>query len=141
MQGRFGIWLGGRDSDRGKELWLYDILGSWCVRHAVTIWRSGASVYCIGPFCPGGWDVIEFDSLSMRQGCRGLMVKASGWQSLDRQFEPYLRAFMAAPLWCGLRWMVEYIAPVFYKAMSSGAQRHPRYFWTWWGEHFSVCSE
>ncbi len=35
-------------------------------------------------------------------GCRGLMVKASGWQSFDRQLEPYLRAFMAAPLWCGL---------------------------------------
>ena len=35
-------------------------------------------------------------------GCRGLMVMASGWQSFDRQFEPYLRAFMAAPLRCGL---------------------------------------
>jgi hypothetical protein len=30
------------------------------------------------------------------------MVMASGWQSFDRQFEPYLRAFMAAPLRCGL---------------------------------------
>jgi hypothetical protein len=37
-------------------------------------------------------------------GCRGLMVKASGWQSFDRQFEPCLRAFMAAPLRCGLGW-------------------------------------
>ncbi len=27
---------------------------------------------------------------------------ALGWQSFDRQFEPYLRAFIAAPLWCGL---------------------------------------
>jgi hypothetical protein len=31
-------------------------------------------------------------------GCRGLMVKALGWQSFDRQFEPCLRAIMAAPL-------------------------------------------
>ena len=23
------------------------------------------------------------------EGCRGLMVKALGWQSFDRQFEPY----------------------------------------------------
>jgi hypothetical protein len=30
------------------------------------------------------------------------MVKASGWPSYDRQFEPYPRAIMAAPLWCGL---------------------------------------
>ncbi len=30
------------------------------------------------------------------------MVKASGWQSFDRQFDPYLRAFVAAPLRCGL---------------------------------------
>ncbi len=37
-------------------------------------------------------------------GCRGLimMVKALVWQSFDRQFESYLRAFMAAPLWCCL---------------------------------------
>ncbi len=34
--------------------------------------------------------------------CRGLMVMASGWQSFDRQFKPYLRTFMAAPLRCGL---------------------------------------
>ncbi len=30
------------------------------------------------------------------------MVKASDWQSFDRRFEPYLRAFMEASLWCGL---------------------------------------
>ncbi len=30
------------------------------------------------------------------------MVMASGWHSFDRQFEPYLRAFMAEPLRCGL---------------------------------------
>ncbi len=45
------------------------------------------------------------------------MVMASGWQSFDRQFEPYLRAFMAAPLRCGLgavpEPMVEYINPGF----------------------------
>jgi hypothetical protein len=34
------------------------------------------------------------------QGCRGLMVKASGWQSFDRQFDPYPRAKKVALLWC-----------------------------------------
>ena len=32
--------------------------------------------------------------------CRGLVVKASGWQSFDLHFETNLRAFMAAPMWC-----------------------------------------
>ncbi len=32
------------------------------------------------------------DATSTTQGCRGLVVKASGWPSFDRQFEPYLRA-------------------------------------------------
>jgi hypothetical protein len=36
------------------------------------------------------------------QGCHSLMVKASGWQSFGRLFEPYLCTFMAASLWCGL---------------------------------------
>ncbi len=36
------------------------------------------------------------------QGCRGLMVKASGWQSFDRQFDPYPCAIKVAPLWCSL---------------------------------------
>jgi hypothetical protein len=39
------------------------------------------------------------------EGCRGLVVKASCWQSFDCQFDPYnvyLSALMAAPLWCGL---------------------------------------
>jgi hypothetical protein len=35
-----------------------------------------------------------------KSGCRGLVGKASGWQSLDRQFEPYLRAFTMVPLRC-----------------------------------------
>jgi hypothetical protein len=45
------------------------------------------------------------------------MVMASGWQSFDCQFEPYLRAFMRRP--CGVAWdavpepMVEYIDPDF----------------------------
>jgi hypothetical protein len=30
-------------------------------------------------------------------GCRGQMVKTSGWRSFDRQFEPYPRAIKAAP--------------------------------------------
>ncbi len=30
------------------------------------------------------------------------MVKASGWQSFDRQFDPYPRAIKVAPLWCSL---------------------------------------
>jgi hypothetical protein len=30
------------------------------------------------------------------------VVKASGWQSLDRQFEPYPCAIKAVPSWCGL---------------------------------------
>jgi hypothetical protein len=47
--------------------------------------------------------VISWPSLDCPlEGCRGLMVMASGWQSFDRQYEPYLRAFMAAPLRCGL---------------------------------------
>jgi hypothetical protein len=36
------------------------------------------------------------------QGHCGLVVKAAGWLSLDRQFEPYLRAHTVAPSWCGL---------------------------------------
>jgi hypothetical protein len=45
------------------------------------------------------------------------MVMASGWQSFDRQFEPYLRALWRRP--CGVAWdavpepMVEYIDPDF----------------------------
>jgi hypothetical protein len=31
-----------------------------------------------------------------------LMVKASGWQSFDRHFEPYPRAIKVAPLWCSV---------------------------------------
>ncbi len=34
--------------------------------------------------------------------CRGLVVKASGWPSFDRQYEPYPRAIKAVPLRCGL---------------------------------------
>ena len=41
------------------------------------------------------WDLLV-------QGYRGRMVKASGWRSFDRQFEPYPRAIKAAPLWCSL---------------------------------------
>jgi hypothetical protein len=43
------------------------------------------------------------------------MVKASGWQSIYRQFKPYLRAFWRRH--CGVAWeavpetMVEYIDP------------------------------
>ncbi len=37
-----------------------------------------------------------------QQGCRGLVVKTSGWPSFDRQFEPYPRSIKAAPLRCGL---------------------------------------
>ena len=32
----------------------------------------------------------------------GLVVKAWGWQSFDRQFEPNLHVFMVTPKWCGL---------------------------------------
>jgi hypothetical protein len=39
----------------------------------------------------------------LEAGTRGLMVKASVWQSIHRQSEPCKReAFMAAPSWCGL---------------------------------------
>jgi hypothetical protein len=52
------------------------------------------------------------------KGRRGLVVKAAGWLSLDRQFEPYPRANTVAPSWCGLgcrsrTLMVEYISPWF----------------------------
>ncbi len=51
-------------------------------------------------------------------GRRGLVIKAAGWLSLDRQFEPYPRANTVAPSWCGLgcrsrTLMVEYISPLF----------------------------
>jgi hypothetical protein len=39
---------------------------------------------------------------NLSKGCRGLVVKASDWPSFDRQFKPYPRAIMAAPLRCGL---------------------------------------
>ncbi len=53
------------------------------------------------------------------KGRRGLVVKAAGWLSLDRQFEPYLRANTVAPSWCGLgcrsrTLMVQYISPQFF---------------------------
>jgi hypothetical protein len=53
------------------------------------------------------------------KGRRGLVAKAAGWLSLDRQFEPYLRANTVAPSWCGLgcrsrTLMVEYISPWFF---------------------------
>jgi hypothetical protein len=33
---------------------------------------------------------LTLDIYNLTEGCRGLMVKASGWQSFDRQFDPYL---------------------------------------------------
>jgi hypothetical protein len=42
------------------------------------------------------------DSSSSFKGFCGLVVMASGWQSFDCRFDPYLHAFMAASLWCGL---------------------------------------
>ena len=48
-----------------------------------------------------GWmDGVE--SVNRVKGCRGSVVKASGWPSFDRQFKPYPRAIKAAPLRCGL---------------------------------------
>ncbi len=49
---------------------------------------------------------------------QNIVVKAAGWLSLDRQFEPYPRANMVAPSWCGLgcrsrTLMVENISPCF----------------------------
>ncbi len=54
------------------------------------------------PFCFSSWPcgqgrhglvVKAAGWLSLdRQGRRGLVVKAAGWLSLDRQFEPYPRA-------------------------------------------------
>ncbi len=42
------------------------------------------------------------------------MVKTSDWQSFYRQFETYLLALMAAPLWDAIpEPMVEYIDPDF----------------------------
>ncbi len=38
----------------------------------------------------------------IHKGRRGHVVKAAGWLSLDRQFEPYPRANSVAPSWCGL---------------------------------------
>jgi hypothetical protein len=52
--------------------------------------------------CPRSAELTSRQVLGSSRGCRGLMVMASGWQSFDRQFEPYLLAIMAAPLRCGL---------------------------------------
>ncbi len=57
--------------------------------------------------------------LYIHTGRRGLVVMAAGWLSLDRQFEPYLRANTVAPSWCGLgcrsrTLIAEYISPLFY---------------------------
>jgi hypothetical protein len=46
--------------------------------------------------------------------CCGLVVKAYGWQLLDHQFEPCLRAFMAVAWDAGSEPMVEYIDPDFF---------------------------
>ncbi len=45
---------------------------------------------------------VKYRPLAPVNICRGLMVKASGWQSFDRQFDPYPRAIKVAPLWCSL---------------------------------------
>ena len=39
------------------------------------------------------------------RGCRGLMVKASGWQSFDHQFKPYPRAIKVAGALVVQPWM------------------------------------
>ncbi len=61
------------------------------------------------------------------RGRRGLVVMTASWLSLDRQFEPYLRANTVAPSWCGLgcrsrTLMVEYISPLCFLAWEM----------TWW---------
>ncbi len=79
------------------------------------------------PAGPGGPGLVPPGSTQQaaQVGRRGLasvppvtVVKAAGWPSLDRQFEPYLRAHTVAPPWCGLGCrsrtsivMVEYINP------------------------------
>ncbi len=45
--------------------------------------------------------VVAAQLLDAPKGRRGLVVKAAGWLSLDLQFEPYLRANLVAPSWCG----------------------------------------
>jgi hypothetical protein len=64
---------------------------------------------------------LGLDLIVYLGGRRGLasVVKAAGWLSLDRQFEPYPRAITVAPSWCGLgcrsrTLMVEYISPWFF---------------------------
>ncbi len=64
----------------------------------------------------------ELFDLPKLQGRRGLVVKAAGWLSLDRQFEPYPRVNTVAPSWCGLgcrsrTLIIEYISPWFFTAI------------------------
>ncbi len=55
----------------------------------------------LGVSCPQQGQTVLAD-LGFKKGCRGLMVKASGWQSFDRQFDPYPRVIKVAPLRCSL---------------------------------------
>jgi hypothetical protein len=48
------------------------------------------------------------------------MVKTSGLQSFDSQFEPYPRAFMVAPSWCGLGC----------RSQTDGRMHHPQFWGT-----------
>jgi hypothetical protein len=80
-----------------------------CSEHGGGGWRAGRARTAARP--RGGPGVVTWDR-------RGLVVKAAGWLSLDRQFAPYLRANTVAPSWCGLgcrsrTLMVEYISPWF----------------------------
>jgi hypothetical protein len=71
-------------------------------KYAFSIDEEGRTVIKIQRICRYGRKHTCMKTYFMRRGWCGLMVKASSWQSFECQFEPCLRAFMAAPLWCAL---------------------------------------
>ncbi len=87
-------------------------LGAWGLRISFVI-----SFTTFVDWCLVMDEYVLSESWCMSEGCRGLMVKASGWRLFDRQFEPYLCALVRTlPLRpCGTAWdavpepMVEYI--------------------------------
>jgi hypothetical protein len=97
---RFGIHLRGwsyQGSSFNRVNWSF-ILNNWYIQN---IWHM---LYCsdrifrnMQPICSQS----HCKTLNYWE-CRGLVVKASRWQSFDRHFEPYPRATKAAPLRCGL---------------------------------------
>jgi hypothetical protein len=73
--------------DRAGRAW--GVVASWDLGPGA---RAGVFKDVNGDVYDGEYKDNKKNGKGAWGGCRGLMVKASGWPSFDRQFEPYPRA-------------------------------------------------